>query len=34
MDMSAGTSLRAGSAALGADPPNTAQFGSGHGIAD
>ena len=34
LDMSAGTSLRAGSTALGADPPNTAQFGSGHGITD
>jgi hypothetical protein len=32
--MSAGTSLRAGSSELGADPPNTAQFGSGHGITD
>jgi glutamate synthase (NADPH) small chain len=33
-DMSAGTSLRAGSVALGADPPDTASFGSGHGITD
>ena len=33
-DMSAGTSLRAGSTALGADPPDTASFGSGHGITD
>jgi glutamate synthase (NADPH/NADH) small chain len=34
LDMSAGTSLRAGSSALGADPPDKAQFGSGHGITD
>ena len=33
-DMSAGTSLRAGSTALGADPPETASFGSGHGVTD
>jgi hypothetical protein len=32
--MSAGTSLRAGSSALGADPPDRAQYGSGHGITD
>jgi glutamate synthase (NADPH/NADH) small chain len=31
-DMSAGTSLRAGSEALGADPPRRASYGSGHGI--
>jgi len=33
-DMSAGTSLRAGSKDLGADPPDKASFGSGHGITD
>jgi len=33
-EMSAGTSLRAGSSELGADPPQTAGFGSGHGITD
>jgi glutamate synthase (NADPH/NADH) small chain len=32
LEMSAGTSLRAGSTALGADPPNKASYGSGHGI--
>jgi glutamate synthase (NADPH/NADH) small chain len=31
-DMSAGTSLRAGSADLGADPPRRAGYGSGHGV--
>ena len=31
-DMSAGTSARAGSSALGADPPQKAGFGSGHGV--
>ena len=34
LEMSAGTSLRAGSSALGADPPEQAQFGSGHGVTD
>jgi glutamate synthase (NADPH/NADH) small chain len=32
LEMSAGTSLRAGSSELGADPPNKASYGSGHGI--
>jgi len=32
--MSAGTSLRAGSSLLGADPPDRADYGSGHGITD
>src|ERR671933_1017799 len=32
-EMSAGTSLRAGSTDLGADPPQRATYGSGHGIA-
>ncbi len=30
--MSAGTSMRAGSSELGADPPNKASYGSGHGV--
>ena len=33
-ELSAGTSQRAGSAALGADPPQRAGFGSGHGVTD
>jgi glutamate synthase (NADPH/NADH) small chain len=33
-DESAGTSERYGSDAMGADPPRTAEFGSGHGITD
>jgi glutamate synthase (NADPH) small chain len=32
--LSAGTSQRAGSSELGADPPQTAEYGSGHGITD
>jgi glutamate synthase (NADPH/NADH) small chain len=32
--MSAGTSMRAGSSELGADPPNRATYGSGHGVTD
>jgi hypothetical protein len=33
-ELSAGSSLRAGSAELGATPPQIASFGTGHGITD